>query len=107
MYQKGIRALDPREIVSGARRSRMFDRAFAEFERQPWHALNAGNHVIERLITGWGNEVWSAGADFLREILKETARGTGPILECGSGLTTARIGSRGSCQRAGNRQPRA
>ena len=66
----------------------MFDRAFAEFERQPWHALNAGNHVIERLIKGWGNEVWSAGADFIGEILKEVARGTGPILECGSGLTT-------------------
>jgi hypothetical protein len=49
--------------------------------------------LLERLRYGWGNEGWSASAHFIRGCIDEAARCDGPILECGSGLTTLIIGA--------------
>jgi len=39
-------------------------------------------------VYGWGNEKWSADELYLAEVIRSAERTTGPILECGSGLTT-------------------
>ena len=48
--------------------------------------------LIEQLRTGWGNEGWSGRPAYLEEVVKWAAITPGPILECGSGLTTILLG---------------
>ena len=59
-------------------------------------AIPAGKEVPEsllnRLILGWNNEAWSGSLAFLRASLDAIARTDGPILECGSGLSTIVVG---------------
>ncbi len=43
-------------------------------------------------IFGWGNERWSAEARYLSEVVRASEKSKGPILECGSGLTTLLMG---------------
>ena len=40
----------------------------------------------------WGNEAWSADPGYLQALGRRMAHATGPILECGSGLTTIVVG---------------
>ncbi|MGH7620737.1 MAG: hypothetical protein ACREMU_00190 [Gemmatimonadaceae bacterium] len=44
-------------------------------------------------IYGWDNEKWSADESYLAEAVRSAARASGPILECGSGLTTLLMGA--------------
>jgi hypothetical protein len=44
-------------------------------------------------IFGWGNERWTAEAPYLREVVFSAEKAKGPILECGSGLTTLMMGA--------------
>lgn len=44
-------------------------------------------------IYGWGNEEWAAEERYLAEVVQSAERCAGPILECGSGLTTLLIGA--------------
>jgi len=41
---------------------------------------------------GWGNEGWSADTSYLEAVCYWASRIRGPILECGSGLTTLLLG---------------
>lgn len=54
--------------------------------------LPSQERQVDRLLTSlrdaWGNAPWTARADYLRATLALALRGGGPILECGSGLTT-------------------
>ena len=43
---------------------------------------------MQRLVSSWGNEGWSADADYLLAIARYAKEAEGPILECGSGLST-------------------
>jgi hypothetical protein len=43
---------------------------------------------IGALSYGWGNEGFSAENAFLTAVVRHASRSTGPILECGSGLST-------------------
>lgn len=43
---------------------------------------------LGQLVYGWGNASYSADTNFLEECLSRVGQGTGPILECGSGLST-------------------
>ncbi|RPH77600.1 MAG: hypothetical protein EHM77_07815, partial [Planctomycetaceae bacterium] len=45
-----------------------------------------------RLAYGWNNEDWSACGDYLHACLQRTLDTRGPILECGSGLSTLLLG---------------
>jgi Methyltransferase domain len=63
------------------------------------HALRRGLRSLASgqpwadLVHGWGNEEWSALPEYL-EAVASYCRGTsGPILECGSGLTTLVLAS--------------
>ena len=44
-------------------------------------------------IFGWDNERWSAEARYLSEVVRSAEKTKGPILECGSGLTTLLTGA--------------
>ncbi|MGH7585189.1 MAG: hypothetical protein ACREMH_02985 [Gemmatimonadales bacterium] len=52
--------------------------------------MNAG--LIQRLRRGWGNETYSAPSSFLERIAALARNTGGPILECGSGCSTALLG---------------
>lgn len=48
--------------------------------------------LLTRLRAGWGNDGWSGQPDYLEEVARHATTTTGPILECGSGLTTMLLG---------------
>ena len=43
---------------------------------------------LERLREAWGNPAWTADAGFLREVAAAVRARPGPVLDCGSGLST-------------------
>ena len=80
----------PRSVkcaAQGVLRAYRFERALRALLRLP-----AGEPppvaLIEQLAVAWGNEGFAAKDDYLREICRRAARTSGPILECGSGLST-------------------
>lgn len=48
--------------------------------------------LMQRLVYGWGNPSWSAHEDFLIAAAEAALVARGPILECGSGLSTLILG---------------
>jgi hypothetical protein len=48
--------------------------------------------TLQSLSLGWGNDGYAANLDYLEEVAKNAATTAGPILECGSGLTTLLLG---------------
>jgi len=48
--------------------------------------------TLQWLNFGWGNEGWSADTAYLRAMCRWASQVRGPILECGSGLTTIMLG---------------
>jgi hypothetical protein len=48
--------------------------------------------LLSDLMSGWGNEGFAAQTDYLAEVCKQAAKTNGPILECGSGLTSVMLG---------------
>lgn len=48
--------------------------------------------LLEELQQGWANHGMAARTDYLAEVCRQAARTTGPIVECGSGLTTLLLG---------------
>jgi hypothetical protein len=47
-------------------------------------------------VYGWGNEDWSALSEFLEAVASYCRSTVGPVLECGSGLTTLVLASLGA-----------
>lgn len=54
--------------------------------------LGPSPRAIQRLAMGWGNPSYRAGTAYVLEVLNYAATSRGPILECGSGLTTLALG---------------
>lgn len=48
--------------------------------------------MLADLRLGWGNYGFVANLDYLEEVAKQALQTSGPILECGSGLTTIILG---------------
>lgn len=46
----------------------------------------------QELVLGWANEEMSASEEFLQAIFRHAGEAKGPILECGSGLSTLVLG---------------
>lgn len=74
--------------VKNFRRDFIFRRAMQQFIRDPEQSIAAGSNVLADLIYGWGNESWSADTSYLVCCIKHAQMSGGPILECGSGLST-------------------
>jgi predicted O-methyltransferase YrrM len=49
--------------------------------------------VLRRLRAAWGNEGFTAHAEYVDEVARQAAISQGPILECGTGLTTLVLAS--------------
>jgi len=48
--------------------------------------------LLEELRAGWGNTGYAARDRYLEELMQRAAAASGPILECGSGVTTLLLG---------------
>jgi hypothetical protein len=61
-----------------------------------YEALLNGNSISDKLLRdlvyGWGNVGFSAHISYLRAIIEHMNTTEGPVLECGSGLSTLVIG---------------
>lgn len=89
-----------KQFVKEGWRRRQFRRAFARYAATP-PQHTPSREVMQDLITSWGNEGYSAMTEYLLALRDHAARATGPILECGSGLSTLVLGLEGS--RGGNK----
>lgn len=72
-------------------RGRTLDRVIARLTRGRLPRRNSA--IWTDAIYGWDNERWSADESYLAEAVRLAARARGPILECGSGLTTLLMGA--------------
>jgi hypothetical protein len=55
--------------------------------------LKSDNKVMSEFIYGWGNEGYSESGEYISDCVGFARKAKGPILECGSGLTTLAVGS--------------
>jgi hypothetical protein len=89
-----LKALLPRQLLRAGKRLQR--RRVLRSTIRRLSALSPGQvpsrYDLERLRFGWGNVGWSADVEYLRRMAEEAARTEGPILECGSGLTTLILG---------------
>lgn len=69
-----------------------FWRAMRRFQRDVQSGQDISQDLLSELVLGWGN-TWSAQHEYLDACLREARRTEGPILECGSGLSTLLIGA--------------
>ncbi len=96
LIRKIFRIVVPASLRDSARKAYLgwiFRRAMRNFMREPEaHAL-AGDPVLRDLIRGWGNEDWSALDEYLAACISEVSVSQGPVLECGSGLSTLLAGA--------------
>jgi hypothetical protein len=73
-------------------RDAVFTRAVRELQRNPRICTQTASSVVPDLVRAWGNAAWSAREDYLRDCIHHALATKGPVLECGSGLTTLVIG---------------
>lgn len=78
----------------------VFRRALNEFIKLN-NAKEFRDELIDRLIYGWGNQGFSAHREYLQQVIKYAYNTKGPVLECGTGLSTILLGIIG--QKTGNR----
>jgi len=71
----------------------VFWRAMRRFPRSLWSESGSIDHgILSELVRGWGNK-WSAQHEYLAACLEHARDADGPILECGSGLSTILLGA--------------
>lgn len=80
-----------RRAAKDALRRRRFSRAIRMVMQLPIGELPDRTLLLE-LQAGWGNESFAARTDYLEEVISRAASTGGPILECGSGLTSILLG---------------
>jgi Methyltransferase domain len=81
-----------RSFLKGVRRDEVFHWAMEEYLKDPGACAYPGNPVLIDLIYGWGNEAWSARDEYLAGCIEHALTSRGPILECGTGLSTLLLG---------------
>jgi hypothetical protein len=72
-------------------RIRHFAKALASF-RQLQRDQVPSKQLLEELVFAWGNEGYSAQHEYLLELVRTSRQIDGPIIECGSGLSTMLVG---------------
>jgi hypothetical protein len=73
-------------------RQRTFASALKKFTRDPALAAQLPSATLESLVYGWGNAGWSGHSEFLSACVVQALRSEGPMLECGTGLSTLLVG---------------
>jgi hypothetical protein len=69
----------------------VFKKAIQDF-RNHYHEIEKYPKIIDDLIYGWGNMGWSSFQDYTYAIISAAKQTNGPVLECGSGLSTLILG---------------
>lgn len=64
--------------------SRLLRRGIRALEKDP----RGNDWIWQDLVEGWDDKRWSVGVEYLDAIAEAAGAERGPILECGSGLTT-------------------
>ncbi|MGH2521105.1 MAG: class I SAM-dependent methyltransferase [Anaerolineales bacterium] len=80
-----------REDVREQHRRNVFKQAMRQFYSLPQN-VDPPSSLLSNLIYGWGNEDWSALGEYITAFLRCAQHADGPILECGSGLSTLLLG---------------
>jgi predicted O-methyltransferase YrrM len=88
-----------RRFAREQHRRYVFRRAMRRLSQQLQSAEFA-QPVLSDLVYGWANS-WSVKPEYIAAFLRGAREAEGPILECGSGLSTVLLGS--VAQRTGNR----
>jgi hypothetical protein len=73
-------------------RRAVFEHGMRRFMNDPARVAQLPSRVLDRLVMGWGNPGWSGHAEYLQACIVHAFSCNGPILECGSGLTTLLVG---------------
>jgi predicted O-methyltransferase YrrM len=76
-----------KENIKTRLQKRRLARAIQSIDRLPVGAFPSSD-MLERLETAWSNDGMAAQLEFLKEVVRHALVTPGPILECGSGLTT-------------------
>jgi hypothetical protein len=91
----GIRGRIPRPLKRAVRKRvldplarRICDQRLPRVVREYRSNVAPDREFIRRLRHAWGNEAWSADASYVCEVISRAGGCSGPVLECGSGLTT-------------------
>jgi hypothetical protein len=89
-----LKRLVPAQVKRSAREAlleRRLSRALRRVRQLP-EGQFPDRELLHELQLGWGNDGFAARYDFLEEVIERAAVTQGPILECGSGLTTLLLG---------------
>jgi hypothetical protein len=97
---KFVLPVPARAFLHTTHRAIVFHRAMKKFLSHLELSIPFNRRVILDLIYGWGNESWSSGEEYLLGCLEQAQASRGPILECGSGLSTLLVGA--VVQKSGN-----
>jgi hypothetical protein len=89
-YQFRVSVVNIRNELETLYRPVAFWQAFAEFRRLRCFE-DVDQRLLERLTFGWGNR-YSAHTEYMAAYLRYASRSKGPVLECGSGLSTLLLG---------------
>lgn len=80
-----------KDPVKETLRRRRFERVLAEYQN-----LNSetypSNKLLAEFVSAWGNEGYSANTEYLLELVRLVRSVDGPVIECGSGLSTILAG---------------
>ncbi len=90
-----VNKLVPKALKTAIRqqwRKQVFHRALLKFQGMSMDQISADPDLLATLVASWGNAAWSADVEYLKTTLLAASQARGPILECGSGLTTILLG---------------
>lgn len=82
-----------RRLLRKLHRDFVFRRAMRRFIRNPEALTDSSHPLFAELVYGWGNEGWSGLSEYLAACVAHALGTRGPILECGSGLSTLLVGT--------------
>src|SRR5713101_1399012 len=91
---RGLKQLIPPPLKRAVKETRFkwkLRRAFRRIANLPPGQIPTAEMLVDLQIA-WGNEGYAARTDFLQEVAERAVITSGPILECGSGLTTILFG---------------
>jgi predicted O-methyltransferase YrrM len=79
-------------VAQELHRSHVLRRTLTQFAAMSLAELMEVDGVLDDLAYGWGNASYTATPQMLQDVVRLAAAAQGPILECGSGLTTLLLG---------------
>jgi hypothetical protein len=91
---KQLKRLVPARVKRCAKEAlseRRLNRVLRRIRQLPEGELPS-RELLHELQVAWGNDSFAARYDYLEEVIDRAARTSGPILECGSGLTSLLLG---------------